>query len=134
MRQDDTQLRIVKELADIRRELRKATASTQLYAILNESTSAQITASQNNYDPGYYDVLRLNASAAYAITGFSGGVKGRVLRIINVGNYTISFSHNSSLSLAANRIYSATYGTLTVAKDAWKDFYYDSTTQKWRGQ
>lgn len=134
MNQDNIQLRIIKELADIKKGLRKTTASAQLYVVLNESTPAQITASQNDYDPGYYDVLRLDASGAYAISGFSGGVKGRVLRVINVGNYTISFYHDSTLSLAANRIYSATHTTFSLAKDAWRDFYYDITIQRWRSQ
>ena len=81
LKHDDVLLRLIKDVNDVRSALRRVVATLPLYDIDNENSPAQITANQNNYIPGNYDVLRLTSSAAYTITGITTGVKGRKLRI-----------------------------------------------------
>ena len=103
IRHDDLLLRLVKDVTDIKSALRRTVANLPLYDIANENTPAQLTASQNDYAPGNYDNLRLSSNKTISITGIRGGVKGRSIRIFNVGSHAILLTHEDSNSIAANR-------------------------------
>ena len=117
------------ELADRVRNLEGGTPS---YDVNNENSPTQITADQNDYAPGDYDVLRLSTDASRAITGLSGGVKGRRLLLINVGAFNFTLPHQSGSSAIANRIITKSGATVTVAPNGSAELYYDSTTLRWR--
>src|SRR5687768_18514198 len=70
---------------------RNVTGDRPLFDIANEHTPASLSTRQNNYDTGWYDVLRINATANINITGITKGKKGRFLEFINVGTGRITF-------------------------------------------
>lgn len=73
--------------------------------IANVVTSpSQITASQNNYNPGTGDIFRLDANAARDITGIVAQANGNAILLVNVGSHAITLKHESASSTAANRI------------------------------
>lgn len=101
---DEIIAEILKELNRQREAIRQATAQRHLYEILNVNRPAQLTANQNNYDPGDFDVLTLTSDASRNITGISGGVEGRALYLNNNGTQNIVLVHQSALSSAENRL------------------------------
>lgn len=131
-RDDELFLRLVKEINEIKSSLRRTVATLPLFDIANENTPATLKASQNDYAIGNYDVLRISSSLAVSITGFAGGVKGRYLRLFNVGSYAITLSYNSGSSVSANRIYTSTGSSVSIGANGWATLYYDSTISKWR--
>lgn len=131
IRQDDLLLRLVKDVNDIRTALRRTVANLPLFDISNENTPTVLTASQNDYVPGNYDVLRLATTAAISITGFRGGLKGRFLRLFNVGLYEITIPHRSASSALGNRVRSATGQSIVLNPGGELLLYYDIVTQEW---
>lgn len=132
IKQDDLLLRLLKDVNDIRSALRRVVANIPLFDISNENTPAILTASQNNYVPGNFDVLRLSSTTPVTITGFRGGVKGRFLRLFNVGGYEITIAHLSPLSSAGNLVRSATGFDIILPAGGELVLYYDITTGEWR--
>lgn len=97
-----------------------------------ETTPAQITANQNDYDPGDNTFLRLNTDASRTITGFSQGETGKNLYVLNVGSNDLVLANQSASSAAANRIITGYGANLTIPSDGAARLWYDSTTTKWR--
>lgn len=131
VRQDDLLMRLVKDVNDIRSLLKRTVANLPLYDISNENTPAQLLANQNDYVPGNFDVLRLASDQARTITGFRGGVKGRFLRLFNVGLYEITISHRSGSSALGNRVRSATGFDIVLNSGGELVLYYDIATSEW---
>jgi hypothetical protein len=100
---DEIIRQMMKEINALKEEQNRLAAQTHLFTILNVNTPAQITANQNDYDPGDYDLLRLSTDASRNITGISGGVTGRALYLVNSGSFNIVLVHASALSQSANR-------------------------------
>lgn len=132
IRQDDMILRLVKDVNDIRSALRRTVANLPLFDISNENTPTTLTASQNNYVPGNFDVLRFSSTTPVTITGFRGGVKGRFIRLFNVGSYEITISHMSASSSLGNRVRSATGFDIILPAGGELVLYYDITNTEWR--
>lgn len=128
---DTTLMRLIKDMQEVRAALRHVTTNLPLYDVANENTPASLSTDQNDYVPGNYDVLRINATANVSITGISGGKKGRFLEIINVGTGRISFPDESASSVAANRIATPYDQTITLLPNARARFYYDETQSRW---
>lgn len=103
-----------------------------MYDIGNEASPTQLTTSQNNYDPGDYDVLRVSSDASRTITGISGGVTGRRILWVNTGSNDIVFAHQSGSSSADNRIIIYDGASYTLAADEMITTYYDSGSSRWR--
>lgn len=101
---DETIRQMMRNIQRIEEEQKRLAAQTRLFNILNVNTPSQITSNQDNYDPGDYDYLRLTSDASRNISGFSGGVNGRVLYLMNGGTQNIVLLHNSGLSVAGNGI------------------------------
>lgn len=132
IRQDQTLLRLIRDVNEIRSVLRRVTVNLPLFDIANENTPAQITADQNNYVPGNYDILRLESDqAGRTITGFRGGIKGRSLRLFNVGNHELFIAHQSGSSDAENRIISPTGFDMVLNSGGEIALYYDITVDRW---
>lgn len=102
-----------------------------IYDTVNETTPAQIVTNQNDYDPGLSEVLRLSTDAARTITGISGGVKGRYLQIINVGNFNITLSYEDASSSAANRFITPSAESTVLYPRASVRLYYDGVSLRW---
>lgn len=96
-----------------------------------------ITTTQNNYAPIGIDTcvgLELESSAAVTITGIRVAARQRrLLKILNRGNFTITFPHNSSGSIAAHRFGFGAAGesvALPSGRAVWLD--YDVGSELWR--
>ena len=97
------------------------------------STPSQLTANQNNYDPGALtSVLRLSSDASRTVTGLSGGSSGRTITILNIGAQSLVFAHASASSLAANRISFGAAADFTLSAGKSFQLIYDATSTVWR--
>jgi hypothetical protein len=98
------------------------------------NTPTTLSAGANDYSLPSADIVRLAASAAVTITGFSASTASSypIVLIENVGSYTITVANNSSSSSAANRVVSATGGDVTVAANDSLTLVYDGTSSVWR--
>lgn len=123
---------MVAEIEKLKAEQRRLAAMIPLYEVINENTPTQFSANQNNYDAGDYDALMLSSNAARDLTGIAGGVKGRVMRLVNVGSNNIILQNESASSTAANRFTSAGGSDVFVVPGEEVRLYYDSTTLRWR--
>lgn len=97
-------------------------------------TPSEITADQNNYNPGTGDIFRLTANAARNITGIVAGADGKAIMLINVDSTdAITLKHASSSSDEANRILVPWEGDYVLAaKGGAALLVYDDTTDRWR--
>ena len=101
--------------------------------LTGDTSPPQITADQNNYNPTGMtttSVLRLSTDASRNITGMAGGRDGRIMLVVNVGNFDIILKDESGSSTAANRF--AMNGDLDLATDQSVLLWYDSTSSRWR--
>lgn len=130
---NSTILRLIRDVNDIRSALRRVTVDLPLFDIANENTPAQLTANQNNYLIGNYDVLRLSSDANRDITGLRRGVKGRTLRIFNVGSFPITLVHQSGLSTAEYRFNFSNARSAIIPPGSNVALYYDATQERWVG-
>lgn len=130
---DDTLTKVIGRMNLIEKALRNIPASLHsLYPVLSENSPAQLLANADNYAPGDYAVLRMSSDAARTVSGMSGGKKGRVLWIHNVGAQNIVLAHQSASSIAANRFTSPTAAAITLGANDSARLYYDSTSATWR--
>lgn len=96
-------------------------------------TPAQITASQDNYNPtglAGSGVVRLSSDAAWSITGLAGGADGRMCVLQNVGAFTITLEDEHASSTAANRF--ALNADVALTADSAIAIMYDGTASRWR--
>lgn len=96
------------------------------------TTPAQITANQDDYDPGDATYFRLSSDASRTITGIGFGSNGKHLILVNVGGFNIVLANQSVASTDLNRFITGTGGDVTLAPDERVDAIYDATTQRWR--
>lgn len=100
-----------------------------------QSTPAQITADQNNYNPSSVvcatsSTLIINSDAARNITGIAGGVAGCDLFLFNNGSFTITLKDGSASSSAANRF--AFGADFALGSKAAAHLKYDGNGSVWR--
>jgi hypothetical protein len=99
-------------------------------------TPSSLSASQNNYDPGTCDILRLSSSTAIDITGIVAPSDGALRLVINVnasGGSSITLKHESASSTAANRLRNATGGDFVLPADGGSAILtYSSAISRWR--
>lgn len=122
---------LVKRVLELEKWKRNVTGDSPLFDIANEHTPNELGGDQNDYDPGFYDVLRINSGSNISITGIARGQKGRFLEFINVGTGRITFPDESASSLAENRIATPYNEPIVLLTNARARFYYDSTSQRW---
>lgn len=100
------------------------------------NTPSQITANQNNYNPGGPSYTqRLSTDASRDLTGLTftdPQVNGQVHRIWNVGSNALVLKHQSVSSTAANRFLNSTGSDISLAANECADLQYDSTDSRWR--
>lgn len=99
--------------------------------VLNNSvTPAQITATQNNYNPTSSDVaniLAISSDAARSITGMANGAAGRVITLYNAGNFTITLTHEDAASTATNRFFFYGAANLRLKSNQSITLYYNAS-------
>lgn len=92
---------------------------------------AQITATQNDYNPtglSTAQALRINSDARRSVTGLQTGSVNRVLSVHNIGTFPIVFKAEDAGSTAANRL---TFGQ-TLGGGQSMIIQYDPTSLRWR--
>ncbi len=102
-----------------------------------ELSPAQITSSQNDYNPGTNQQnLRLSTDASRNITGLtmlSPAKTGGSFRVIeNIGSQNIVLVNQSASSAAANRFANVTGADITLTPNNLAFLLYDSVTARWR--
>jgi len=128
---DTTLQRLIKDMHEVRSALRHLNTNLPLYDVSNENTPDPISTDQDDYVPGNYDILRVNATADFTFTGFRNGKKGRFLEILNVGTGTIRYTDEDANSSAENRIATPYNEPIDQLPNARVRFYYDSTQERW---
>lgn len=103
-------------------------------AIINP---AQITATQNNYNPSGWAsavVVRLSSDATRSITGFAAPEDGDgVFRLlVNSGGQTITLEHSDAGSDADNRILGPGSVDVSLTQNMCKWIWYDESSGNWR--
>ena len=93
---------------------------------------SQITSEQNDYDPNSWNRLRLTSDTSRDITGIAARPVGGLLTIVNTGSFNIVLKHQSTSSLAANRIISQTGADITLSANQLIELIYDTTSSRWR--
>lgn len=102
---DEVTQEMLRKINDLEERVRRLSSERALFPIWNLNTPAQIAANQNNYDPGDYAALLLQSDInGRQITGFQGGVAGRLLLLVNVGSTTIILANSSASSSSENQI------------------------------
>lgn len=94
---------------------------------------AQITSSQNNYNPTFYSgslVLRINSDASRNITGLAGTQTGKMVYLVNVGSTDIVLKTEDASSTAGNRF--ALHTDITMQANHSVQLWYDGTSSRWR--
>jgi hypothetical protein len=100
-----------------------------------ESTPPQLTASQNNYNPGGVNcatstTLIVSASTPVNITGLGGGVVGCIMVLINNGTNTITLKNQSTSSAVGNQFNLG--ADFALAANFAVTLKYDATDSFWR--
>lgn len=100
-----------------------------------QSTPAQITADQNDYNPSSVvcstsSTLLINSDAARNITGIAGGVAGCDLFLVNNGSFSITLKDGSASSTAANRLDLG--ADFVLGSKAAAHLKYDGNSSRWR--
>lgn len=100
-----------------------------------QSTPAQITADQNDYNPSSVvcstsSTLLINSDAARNITGIAGGVAGCDLFLFNNGSFSITLKDGSASSTAANRLDLG--ADFVLGSKAAAHLKYDGNSSRWR--
>lgn len=100
------------------------------------TTPTQITANQNDYNPGGTSMyLRLSTDASRNVTGLTftaAQIDGQTHVIINVGAQPVVLVNESASSTAANRFHTTTGADITLSADQEASVWYDGTTARWR--
>ncbi len=92
----------------------------------------QLTANQDNYNPGVARNYRLSSDASRDITGLSiSQVDGQEFYFYNIGSNNIVLKHDVT-STAANRFYCTGGADITLAAYDCARIVYDNTTQRFR--
>jgi hypothetical protein len=100
---------------------------------INVLSPTAISTSQNNYDPGAGDVLRVSASASGVnITGLVPRLE-KLRLLINIGSSNnLTLKHESASSTAANRFTTPNGGDYIVQPTGSTSLFYDDTNSRWR--
>ena len=84
----------------------------------------------NNINIGAFSFIRITGpTAAFAITGITGGVNGKFVVLYNTTTQNMSITNDSASSLAANRIYNNGFAATTGAGAVL--LFYDSNASRW---
>lgn len=95
-------------------------------------TPAQITSSQNDYNPtglATSSFVRISSDAYRQITGIASQTAGTQITLRNVGSYPIQLTDSSSASSAANRF--ALNQSILIPPTRATSIVYDGTLSKW---
>lgn len=102
------------------------------FALTGTISPSQLTANTDDWAPtglANAAVIRVSTDASRNLTGITGGTKGRVLVLHNVGSNPLVLKDDAT-STAANRF--ALSGDITINADECVTLQYDATSSRWR--
>lgn len=94
-------------------------------------STKSLASSQNDYDAGVADIVRLSPSANVTLTGLAGGVDGVVRVLYNVGTHVVTLATGNTNSVETNR-FSIVSGNIALDEGDSSSVWYDGTSQRWR--
>ena len=96
-------------------------------------TKSQITGDVHNYDLGAGTYFRVTLDAPHDMSGILASTgRSRFIILVNDSANALSILHESGSSTAANRIYTSTGATLSLAANDSVILIYDTTETRWR--
>lgn len=98
---------------------------------VDQTTTPQATADQNNYPLPPGDLIRLSTDASRNFTGFAGSRPG-VIALVNVGSFDVVIVNDSGSSTAENRVLCHTGGNITLNPGESVFIVYDFESARWR--
>ena len=121
---------MAREIQELKAKIEYLNTDKRLFRVQNLYVNpTTITANQNDYDVGYYDVVYLRSDASRNITGITNGITGRRLTIINYGANNLVFVHSSGSSMAGNRLFCPGSANSTITPGRSLDLIF---TTAWR--
>ncbi|MDO9185143.1 MAG: hypothetical protein Q7W13_03955 [Bacteroidia bacterium] len=88
--------------------------------------------SSDNVATGNYTFIRITGPTAnFDITGFAGGVDGKILFVVNNTSFSLSFKNADANSLAPNRLFLNNGTDITLAQNGGATFIYSASVNKW---
>lgn len=87
----------------------------------------------DNVDPGRYSFIKINGpTLAFSISGFTGGVDGKILTVLNLtGTNMTIVNQTTSGSAAANRINTLTGGDIVTTGNGSVTLQYSGADNRW---
>lgn len=90
----------------------------------------------SNYDRAGASVISIatpaNGGGGETISGIADGVDGLIIHIYPVQGTSVTLTHESASSLAANRIITQTAANVTIINNGGVTLMYDSSVSRWR--
>ncbi len=101
---------------------------------LGETTITCGDGSNDDVSPGYTTFVRIGTgpTAAFDISGFTNGERGRLMILANVSGFACGLKHLDTSSSSSNRIHTSTAGTIFIQDGGIAILVYDATSQVWR--
>jgi len=91
-----------------------------------------LSGNADNVAIGNYSFIRISGpTAAYEITGFAGGVDGKIIFVANNTAYTLKFKNDDGGSAPANRLYLYNNTDMTIAQNGGATFIYSASISRW---
>jgi hypothetical protein len=100
--------------------------------LLTTLSPAALVANTNDYSPGAGTLVSIQATTPINLTGMVSTGANQVRILANIAAATITIKHESGLSLAANRFYTAAGTDIVLATNAFRLFVYHSAVGRWR--
>jgi len=110
-------------------------AASGTFSLSGDISPAQLTANTNDWAPtGFASAYAVNVStsANISLTGLAGGTDGREVMLVNTTAYTLTISHESGSSTAANRFTCSGSASAVLRQNDAMQFRYDGATSRWR--
>lgn len=98
---------------------------------IDQVTTEQVTADQNNYALPPGELIRLSSDASRNFTGFSGARPG-IFALANVGGFDVVIVNASGSSTAENQVLCHTGGNITLNPAESVFIVYDFQSSRWR--
>lgn len=91
-----------------------------------------VNVNNNNINIGGTSFIRITGpTAAFTITGISGGVDGKVVILYNATTYNMTVANNSTMSTTSNRILTLSGSSFATSGTGAITLIYDSTASCW---
>lgn len=100
--------------------------------IATKENTITLSGNSNNVAIGNFTFIRIiGPTTNYDVTGFAGGVDGKMLIVANNTGFAVSFKDEDSGSLSSNQLLLNNSADVTLAKNGGAIFIYSAALSKW---